>query len=184
MGVSALHVIGIDPGDTTGCALITVPITCVFSRERAEILRSEFLEIVGPDYEQAIEIARYAREVQALDYKVGPAISVEDWDVDPRFKSTDPAALIPVRIAAQLRLLRRLSQTGARPLLGDATVTLQGRTLAKQTYTDDRLREVGLYVPGSDHIRDATRQALTLLRRARKDPEFARACWPAARYPY
>lgn len=184
--VPTLKVIGIDPGDTTGCAYLVVPIGCVFGRMEPRVIESEFLEFVGTDCEQALEIAAYAREKQGLDYQVGPALSVEAWDQDPRFKSTDPAALIPVRIGAQLKLLRHMSAHTSHGVqvgyLGDSTLTFQSRTLAKETYTDDRLEAVGMYVPGSDHIRDATRQALTLLRRARKSLTFAQALWPAARY--
>jgi hypothetical protein len=173
MTTKHLHVLGIDPGGTTGWALITVPRACIFGQEDSTILEWDYGEFAGPEPEQAISVARLSREIQSLDYKIGPADIIEDWTIDPKFKSTDPETLSPVRIGAMLTLLK------SQGLLGDATLTFQNRSLAMSTVTDERLERWGFWVKGSTHIRAATKHAITALRRAADNEEFARKLWPS-----
>src|SRR5215472_9629566 len=166
-----LHVLGIDPGGTTGWYNITVPRDCIFGNAQAIFVEHDWGEFTGPEAQQAIEIARLAREIQSLDYLTGPAIMCEAWDQDPTFHNTDSEPLSPVRIGAMLTLLKE------QKLLGDSTLHFQSRALAFGTVTDERLKRWGLWVKGSDHVRAALRHALTGLRRARENPEFARELW-------
>jgi hypothetical protein len=168
-----LHLIGVDPGGTTGVTRLTFPRMSIFGDEAPEILEWDYFALSGPEPQQALEIARYVRETQSLSYKVGPAVVSEAWDQDPSFKSTDPEALSPVRINAMLKLLRHQG------LLGDATLTTQPRAMAMSTATDERLRKWRLYVPHKD-IRASTRHAITALRRARTNPALAEELWPWA----
>jgi hypothetical protein len=138
----------------------------------SQIVEHDYGEFNGPEAGQSIEIARLAREIQSLDYKTGPAVICEAWDQDPRFHSTDPETLSPVRIGAQLELLLEQGQ------LGDSTLHFQSRSLAFSTATDDRLHKWGLWVAGSTHIRAALRHAITALRRARENPDFIKELWP------
>lgn len=179
MNTKNIHVIGIDPGGTTGWARFTIPRVCIFGDEEPSIVEWDYGVFQGPANEQVMAIARYARETQSLDYKCGPALVVEDWDPDPNFKVADKEVYSPIRIGAKLALLWHLSNpTIPGPnWLGDATLTFQGRVIAKTTYTDERLKNLKLYV-ANDHIRDATRHALTAIRRARQNPEFAEELWP------
>lgn len=166
-----LHIIGIDPGGKTGLCRFTIPRACIFSNAPSEIWEQEFRLFAGPEPEQALNIARYVRETQSLDYKTGPALIPEGWYQDPQFKSTDPEVLSPVRIGAMLVLLQ------CQGLLGDATITFQDRSIAMSTATDDRLKSWNLYGNQKD-IRAATKHAITALRRARQNQEFARKLWP------
>ncbi|HEX4714325.1 MAG TPA: hypothetical protein VH164_05295, partial [Ktedonobacteraceae bacterium] len=154
-----LHIIGFDPGGTSGVTRLTFPRLSVFGDEPPEILEWDYFALSGPEPKQATELARYAREVQSLSYKVGPAIVSEAWDQDPKFKSTDPEALSPVRINAMLELLEFQGR------LGDASLNFQPRAMAMQTATDERLKKWRLYVAHKD-IRASTRHAITALRRA------------------
>lgn len=163
MAPSELHIIGIDPGETTGLCHMIVPRKCFFGKQPSEIIDWSVDEVYGPEEEQAIHIANWVRVVQGMDYKVGPAVIVEDFDILEHNVSTDPELLVPVRLAAMLRLMCHLGK------MGDSRVVLQGRTIAKQTVNDDRLKRWGYWTPGPDHIRDATKHALTGLRRARDD---------------
>jgi squalene cyclase len=62
--------------------------------------------------------------------------------------------------------------------LNDGRVILQNRAIAKSTATDDRLKAWGLYDTNSGpHARDATRHAITALRRARDKPKFRDEMW-------
>jgi hypothetical protein len=167
-----LHIVGIDPGGTTGWCQLTIPTKSIFGDEPGAIVEWDYGEFTGPEPKQAIAIGSLVRTIQSLAYKTGPALVCEDWDSDPRFKTTDPEALSPVRLGAMLKLL------GEQKLLGDATLTFQGRSLAFSTATDARLKAWGLYVAGSDHIRAATRHAITMLRRAKAQPVLAAALWP------
>lgn len=166
-----LHVIGIDPGGTTGWARITIPRNCMYGDEPTKILEWDCGEVAGPEPEQAKQLSRLIREAQGLSWKIGAAVVIEDWDVDPRFKNTDPEFLSPVRIGAMLTYAKYRGE------LGDAIVTFQGRTLAKQTATDERLREWGFWVSGSAHERDAIRHAITALRRAKARSAIRSSMW-------
>src|SRR5712691_4508697 len=133
-----LHVIGVDPGGTTGWARFTVPRESIFGDAPSQFVEWSYGELHGPEEQQAIEIARLARTTQSLDYLTGPAIVIEAWDIDPDFRSTDPETLSPARIGAMLMFARTAKWRGV-TLLGDSTVTFQPRALAKTTMTDDRL---------------------------------------------
>ena len=179
-----IHVLGIDPGGTTGWCRLTVPRASMFEDEASRIVEWDYGCFYGQEEQQTIAICRLAREIQGLAYRIGPALVCEDWDSDPSFKSTDPEALSPVRIGAMLRFAMALQGTAAinragSSMFGDATLTFQGRTIAKSTATDERLKAWGLWTTVT-HTRDATRHAITALRRARQDPELAARMWPAA----
>lgn len=100
----------------------------------------------------------------------------EGFDVAPSFGTTDGTVLLsPVRIVA------KLEYAAYRGEAGDSKVTVQPRTLGFQTFPDERLKRFGYYVEGPDHIKDATRIALTAMRRAKESPEFRDEIWnPAA----
>lgn len=166
-----LHILGIDPGGTTGWVLLTVARAAIFADEEPGILEWDYGELNGPEPGQSIAIARMAREIQGLDYKTGPAILSEQWDIDPSFKSTDQERYSPVRINAQLQLLDYENR------MGDSTLHFQSRSQAFRV-TDERLGHHGLYVEGSKHIRAATKHAITGLRRARESRKFALELWP------
>jgi hypothetical protein len=166
-----LHVVGIDPGATTGWVLLTVPRYSIYGEEESHILEWDYGEFYGDEDIQVRELCRLLREIQSLDYLIGPAAIVEDFDIPPHAPTTNPELLSPVRIAAKLAFAARIG------MAGDARIVLQGRTIAKGTVTDERLKRWGYWVEGSDHIRDAARHAITALRRARDNPEFRDEIW-------
>lgn len=167
-----LHVLGIDPGGTTGWCKLTIPRVSIVDGEPGTILDQQVGEFAGYEHDQAYEIAALCRTVQGLAYKIGPALVVEDWDQDPSFKSTDPEVLSPCRIGAMLTYVYYRTK-----LMNDARLVFQSRVMAKSTATDARLKRWGLYRRGSDHIKDATRHAIVAIRRAKQDPELAEAFW-------
>lgn len=171
MTTRLLHILGIDPGGTTGWCLLTVARAAIFDYEEPGIIEWDYGELNGPEPAQSVKIAQMAREIQGLDYKTGPAIIPEQWDIDPSFQSTDQERYSPVRINAQLQLLHYESR------MGDSTLTFQSRSLAFR-FTDERLQKHGIYVEGSKHIRAATKHAITGLRRSRENRDFALQLWP------
>jgi hypothetical protein len=174
MTTKHLYIKGIDPGGTTGWAWLCVPRMAIFGHDDPEILEWDYGELTGPLPGQAVALARMARELQGLDYRTGPALMMEAWDQDPNFKVTDPEVLSPVKLGAQMELL------AAQDRLGDATLHFQSRTLIhSKGVSDERLKKLGLYVAGSDHIRDAIKHALVGLRRAAENPwTFGLELWP------
>lgn len=173
MAPAALHVIGIDPGGTTGWARITVPRKCLFGNAPSQVLEWDYGEIYGWEEEQTSKIAELARVTQSMDYLVGPAMVIEDWTIMPQNVTTDPESLSPVRIGAMCRYALYRGE------FGDATLTFQNRQIAKDTMTDERLKRAGYWVPGPDHIRDAIKHAITALRRARRSDALRNEMWNA-----
>lgn len=161
MVASNLHIMGICPDDTTAWALFTVPRESIFGYANSEIREWDYGAFDGDEVTQALELARLVREVQSLDYKLGPAIMVE---ADEEILSSP--------LGAMLMLLQRQKQ------LGDATITFQPQHTT-EAITDERLKRLGLKV-ADDNIRTAVRHAITGLRRANEDYEFASKLWPYA----
>lgn len=164
-----LHVLAIDPGGTTGWAHFIIPRKSMFGNEPSEVLDWGTGEIYGSEDEQAIKIARMAREIQSLSYRIGPAVVIEDFDFGAPFR--DKAVYSPVRIAAKIKLLHHMG------LMDDSRVVMQSRSIAKEHMTDERLRMSGFWVPGPDHQRDAVRHALTVLRRAKQKHSIRDKLW-------
>lgn len=164
-----LHIIGIDPGASTGWARLTVPRASLYGNVPGKILEWDYGVFFGPENQQVIELCRLARGTQSLDYKIGPALVVEDFDYESQVR--DKELLSPVRIAA------KLDYAVSRGEADDARMILQSRGQAKSTVTDDRLRRWGFWVKGPDHIRDGFKHALTALRRAKASREFRDLLW-------
>jgi hypothetical protein len=108
-----------------------------------------------------------------------PAIVVEDFVID--FTKIDQArhTLSPVRIMSMLSYAMYID--AEMPFYSKLFV--QGRSMAKTTCTDTRLRNWGLYdAKGGRHSRDATRHAFYFLRTARgrdvKSQEVRFRAWP------
>lgn len=169
MPPAELHIIGVDPGGTTGWGRVTVPRKSIFGDERGRILEWDAGQLYGPEEEQANELARIVRETQSLAYKVGPAVVVEHFELRTNVRGDQ--VLSPVRLAAMISFLRFLGR------MGDSQIVYQTAQMAKTTVTDDRLRRWGYWVKGQDHARDAMRHALTALRRAKADPDLREAMW-------
>jgi hypothetical protein len=162
-----LHVIGLSAGSVSGYCALTVPRDSIFGYARPEFITRRAGEFHGPETKQAIEFARLVRAIQGLDYQVGPAVIVEDAD-DGELDAED---LIQFRIGAMLTLLREQKQ------LGDASILFQSNELACDGINEKKLRRLGLLY-NKDYVNDAVMQALTALRRARDDFEFAKSLWP------
>jgi hypothetical protein len=168
-----LHVIGIDPGGTTGWARITVPRDCIYGDAESSVESWDMGEFTGIEPKQVVDIARFVRETQSLDYKVGPCLVIEDFDLMATNPTTDSRTLLsPVRVAAMIAF------AGWKGELYDARIMLQSRGLAKSTATDERLKAWGFYDEHyGPHARDATRHAITFLRRLRGNPELREQAW-------
>lgn len=167
-----LNLFAIDPGGVTGWAHFIIPRASMFRDEPSEVTSWGTGEVYGDEDDQAIALARLIREIQGMDYKLGPAVICEDFDFGSPL--SDPEVYSPVRIAAKLKLLHHMHMTG------DARFLMQSRTMAKKTATDERLKAWGYWVPSShEHERDATRHAITALRRAKQKKVIREKLWDA-----
>lgn len=89
-----------------------------------------------------------------------------------RTRDAKRETLSPVALNAMMTTLELCAGSRARwPFV-------QGASLAMSTATDERLKVAQLYVPGLPHAVDATRHAVTFLRRCRGDAALRKAAWP------
>jgi hypothetical protein len=166
-----LNLVAIDPGGVSGWAHFIVPRASMFRDAPSEIVDWGTGEVYGDEDSQAIELARLVREIQGMDYKLGPAVIIEDFDFGSPLR--DPEVYSPVRVAAKLKLLHHMH------LMDDSRIVMQSRTTAMSTATDERLKKWGFYKPGSEHEKDATRHGITALRRAKRKRAFRDRLWDA-----
>ena len=171
MASKELHVIAFILGHTTSWFRVTVPRASVFGDARPEFLSMLFDEITGTDIEQAIKIARLAREVQGLTYMEGPALIIEDVPLDDEL---DAESIMAIRIIAMLDMLKYQKQ------LDYATITLQPIDFA-ESVDDKVLKRAGMLVQGEE-FRDAARHCIVALRRARDSDDVLGQMWPEYRW--
>ena len=155
----------LDPGKVSGvCILWFEPLR--FLDPKVPVIRSivawEVYELHGPEDDQACAFYDRARE---LGGPSGLAVGIESFRV--RQLNMDDDFLSPVRITSKIdhqfwKGLREWDgEVRRRPVLKQTPSDALG------TITDNRLRLFGLYTPGREHRRDATRHAILHLRRLR-----------------
>lgn len=159
-----LVLVGLDPGGTTGWAVLMIGREAMLDPE-LRILNNIALythgEITGDEHSQIDEIEGM------IDSWPGCAVVREDFTL--RTQNKDKSVLSPVRLGFGIDHI--MYKRGRQ-------IFTQEPSLAKVTATDDRLKSWGLYRPGSEHARDATRHAITFARRLKGHPSMLRAAWP------
>lgn len=177
-------IVALDPGGTTGWAVLVMPSDALTDAD-VKILSSVSLYTwgqigagsvmgkggsgaaanarkgVAAEHEQVAEIA------DMIDSWPHAAIVREDFILRTLNKSRD--TLSPVRLGFAIDHL--LWERGR-------AVFTQQPSMAKGTATDDRLKAWGLYRPGMEHARDATRHAITFARRLKMTPSLLAAAYP------
>jgi hypothetical protein len=159
MAGPALVVVWADPGRMTGWSVHRVPIWDLMERGQVgstAVTWSRLGQFGATSTSDAVD--SYLGLCRAAWEKAGEedvvVIGCEGFTL--MMNSKDHWLLEPVRFLSVLQ--DRLRETEVR-------VEVQGATDAKTTITDNRLKTWGLYVPGSDHARDAQRHGLLYLRR-------------------
>lgn len=151
--------------------MITVPVGSLIGSFPAEIMDFQVGELTGSRHKQVRSLSEWSI-IMSRGKSVRPVMAVEDFDLDPRrYHSRDKQLLAPVLMIGAIEYASDCNH------FGNTSITLQNRALAKTTATDDRLRSWGLYTSGSDHARDATRQAITAIRRLKTSAAFRREVW-------
>jgi len=178
-GVRRLFCVGFDPGEATGWAVLRLDLD--------KLVKLGFAELVlrgGPDAVAWSAGEFRASENTMADQMVGLlrgvwmdgefgegelsdvlAVSVEDFIL--RMLSTDRNLLSPVRVTAAFNYARREV-----PI----PVTRFSASDAKRVVTDERMKALNLWMEGSDHPRDALRQAILLARNMVEEPFRTRWC--------
>ncbi len=183
-----VQVLALDPGGTTGWCIITCPPDALLP-EGPSVLRSVrrwyFGQVdcgstrgnLGNSPYAGISTAGESAGAAVLARHIrnwpGAAVVVESFIL--RQFSKDQDLLSPQRITAKVEQYLWLD---------GRNYFTQQPSEAKTSATDERLKEWGFYTSegGMQHARDATRHALTFLRRAsqpgRRAVELREAAWP------
>lgn len=162
-----ITIIALDPGKTTGWALMSID-RAALAEPTVPILSSimhyAYGEIGGDDQDEFDQVRWVGELLDAWPFAV---VVREDFIL--RTSNADRAVLSPVRVGFGIDFSAWVR--GKRAFL-------QQPSLAKSTATDERLRKWGLYRPGSEHARDATRHAITFARRLKSVPTLMREALP------
>ncbi len=137
----------IDPGTTTGWAYVKGADSLIGPAGDCD-LDIACGQMSGEEFQQSHDLARLIDRIWPC------AVIIEDFI--PRQLNKERWFLSPVRVTNQLGMLLWLK---------DRQWLLQQPSLAKSTIDDSRLKGAGLYNAGQPHANDATRHALTFLRR-------------------
>jgi len=150
----AYQVISLDPGGTTGWSIFSVhPIAMNGDPDIPPLINVEWWtagEFTGNQDSQCDEIVEMLREWPYA------RLVTEDF----KLRQLN-AELDPVEINAILRHVMR-----------PRYFVLQSASLAMGTLPDDRQKELGLWIPGKQHARDAVKHNVTFIKR-RKAAEVA-----------
>lgn len=165
-----LHVLGYDPGGTTGVAWLRMPIPTLLSDgftqlTRARAVASVMLEVDCKDERAGTDgLVAVLRKVWGeVDDEAGDVLLVVFEDFVLRNPSADRELLSPVRLTARFRDRTR---EAVYPLY------LISSSDSMKICSDDRLRVWGLYQPGPDHMKDAMRVAVLGARKYQGEEGF------------
>ena len=199
-GSNQPKIIALDPGETTGWALIQFgiqvdghkgdpylnvgnfehitlhqhgQIDCGSKRGALSIEEGTAQVLGDPGLNPTGEAEGIARIMALIDEHPTAAVVIEDFIVDFKKITKDRSALSPVRITAAIR-------QGLWDRERDTRCFLQDRANAKSSMNDARLKEFGAYqrTGGLGHARDADRHALYFLRRCQNSPLLRFQGWP------
>ena len=180
-----MKVVGVDPGTHTGCVVWTDEGRKGPKAQYGQVLESH--EFTGTEEDHARwslgNVGPYlasdwrsrevlcAMNVYGLCLEVQPElIVIEDFVLrGGRQHSSARAGLSPDRVQAIIHALLLVDAGGEaadRVLLNGQVLWLTA-SMAKTTITDERLKHMGLWIPGKRHARDALRHAITGYRKVR-----------------
>jgi len=145
--------VALDPGGTTGWCVLGVHPDAIGSGDPGiKILDNiEFWvagQFAGPEWDQCDEI------IELLNAWPSARIVSEMFVLRSAVKSGDVTVLDRMNAVVGHAIRPRY-------------MVLQQPSLAMSTITDERQKDMGLWIPGQEHARDATKHALTFLKRQR-----------------
>ena len=165
-----LHVLGYDPGVTTGVAWLRLPIPTLLSDGFTQLTRARAVSAVNLEVDCKDErlgtdgLVGVLRQVWGeVDDEAGDVLLVVFEDFILRRPESSRELLAPVRLTARFRDRTRDVRF---PLY------LISSSDRMAICTDERLRAWGLYVAGPDHMRDAMRVAVLAARKYQGEEPF------------
>jgi len=158
------RILWVDPGDVSGLACVWFNPAKLFAGQRIGRCVLAFAEsyVAGSEEDQTAQILTRVAE---LGGPSGLAVGVESF-VNMR-PDMSHSYLAPVRIRSKIEF--GLYQ-GVKEWDGETrrrAIATQSASEALSVITDNRLKQLGLYTPGPDHIRDAMRHCVLWLRKLR-----------------
>jgi hypothetical protein len=146
-------VVALDPGGTTGwCVLSVHPDAIASGDPEIKILNNiEFWtagQFTGPEFDQVDRVADLIAAWPAA------RLVSEQFTLRTRVTSSEVFSLERMNFGIGLVIRPRY-------------LVLQQPSLAMTTLTDERQKDMDLWIPGKEHARDATKHAVTFLKRQR-----------------
>lgn len=168
------HMVGVDPGETTGFCAVNLPpsssgvplrkrvLGAVVFMGQVDVGSNRELGRGGPWYQQEARLQRnIAGRLRAVaeNWSVEGCLHLAIEDFTLRERTKDRSLLSPVRMTSGvLALLENDDDL-------NVVVHLNSAGDAKGTVTDTVLHRLGLYRAGMQHANDAARQAVLALRK-------------------
>lgn len=162
MSNGLVYAMGIDPGGTSGWAVIGVHERTIYRDYPGRISHFEAGQVTGGYSAQVLELMRISTLFHPL------IIALESFD--PRKPIRTEEYTSPILIGARIQFCIDTHYV-LKPLF------YQTPSQAMDTANDYRLKVWGLYQPGPDHIKDATRHAITFIRRAKSSERLRTEAW-------
>lgn len=163
-GCGSATVVALDPGGTTGWAVVSVDVTAYGFGDGTSLHRlithKDSGQFVGEVLEQGEEIATL--------FDAWPTAAIVLEHFQPRQAAYELSAIQVETIAEYIAFCDRREETTFKQL----------PSLALSTITDERLKGWKLYKPGEQHGRDAFRHALMFHRRCMENSGLAKTAWP------
>lgn len=166
----------IDPGGTTGWGVIAVdPFLIVDNKPITprSVAHWSCGDIKGNENQMASQC------LELLDLWEDAAAGLEKFTLRQRHVELSPVS-VTAKIEYALWLMEKwAAEEEERPMRRGRMVFKQEPSLAKRTLTDDMMRDLGFWVPGPDHKRDAIKHCYTFLQRMQEKPRARAYAWPA-----
>jgi hypothetical protein len=166
----------IDPGGTTGWGVIAVDPSILTENKPINphsVAHWACGELTGNMNQQASQV------LELFDLWDDAAVGIERFHVRQLAVELSPVA-ITEKVEYGLWLMEKWqAEEEERPVGRPRLMFKQEPSLAKRTLTDDMMRELGFWVPGKDHKRDAIKHCYTFLQRMQEKPQARAAAWPS-----
>lgn len=167
----------VDPGGTTGWGVMSVDPVALVDMKPIENIIEHW--VCGDTHANENQMASEMLELYAMWDDA--AIGIESFTVRKFLRHAE--FLSPVRIRSKIEYGLWLqekwdAEEDEREMGRGRHLWTQDPSLAKNTLTDDRQRNYGLWEPGKDHKRDAIKHCYTFLQRMQEKPKARAYAWP------
>jgi hypothetical protein len=158
------RVMWVDPGVVSGVSIIWFHPAALYAGVSTTKCILAWWEsyLRGPEDDQTCQLTEIVKQIGGPS---GLAIGVETWIMQQMNQSQD--FLSPVRLRAKIEyaLYKGLRENDGQ--IRRRTIQGQSASEAKNAINDQRLKLMGMYTPGPDHVRDSTRHCVLWIRKLR-----------------